>query len=335
MTGSAVVDTVLGLVFTFYALALLCSGLVELVANWARKRAKYLLLGLRDLLEDPALVDWSRSPVHPVANARTELTRYGRALFAPLTPSGVPPRTAISVDDVMGHALVQPFRHSTSLGRPTRNPSYLPSEVFAGSLVDLLTPGAAPQTVTIEDVQAGIDALRDSHKLRQALSGLVKAAQGDVAAFLTATERWFDEQMQRVTGSYQRWARRWVIVIAVALVGAGGVDSVAIARSLYANEGVRAVAVARATDPDFCPAPVDQPACAQQAAQFLEASGLPLGWSKPIPADGRWGWPLKILGLLISIGAAAAGAPFWYRLLNRVGSLRTAGQRASAAGSRA
>jgi hypothetical protein len=43
MTDSAVLDTILGLIFLFYALALLCSGLVEMIANWVKKRAKYLL----------------------------------------------------------------------------------------------------------------------------------------------------------------------------------------------------------------------------------------------------------------------------------------------------
>jgi hypothetical protein len=33
MTDSAVLDTVLGLVFLSHALALLCSGLVEMIAN--------------------------------------------------------------------------------------------------------------------------------------------------------------------------------------------------------------------------------------------------------------------------------------------------------------
>jgi hypothetical protein len=58
----------------------------------------------------------------------------------------------------------------------------------------------------------------------------------------------------------------------------------------------------------------------------LEATGIPLGWSAPNPQDGAWGWPLKILGLLISVGAAVLGAPFWYRLLDRVGTLRNTGR---------
>ena len=52
MTDSAVIDTVLGLIFLFYALAIVCGGLVEMIANWVKKRAKYLLRGIRDLLDD-------------------------------------------------------------------------------------------------------------------------------------------------------------------------------------------------------------------------------------------------------------------------------------------
>ena len=56
-----------------------------------------------------------------------------------------------------------------------------------------------------------------------------------------------------------------------------------------------------------------------------EAEGR-FDWSAPDPEDGIWGWPLKVLGLLISVGAAALGAPFWYRLLDRIGSLRNTGR---------
>jgi hypothetical protein len=40
MTDSAVLNSVLGLVFLFYALALLCSGLVEMIANWVKKASE-------------------------------------------------------------------------------------------------------------------------------------------------------------------------------------------------------------------------------------------------------------------------------------------------------
>jgi hypothetical protein len=49
--------------------------------------------------------------------------------------------------------------------------------------------------------------------------------------------------------------------------------------------------------------------CAEEAANLLRETALPLGWSPPSPDDGIWGWPLKVLGLLISVGAATLGAP--------------------------
>jgi hypothetical protein len=235
-----------------YALALLCSGLVEMIANWIKKRAKYLLRGIRDLLDDVVPSDvaaaqhmgWMECTAQGVL---LENQRYDQMLHAPVptpprepvaavppaAPSTTPPpeqpmhRDKITLSDVMGHPLVQPFRHATSLGKPTRNPSYLPSSVFALTLVDLLTPGS--METNFADIERGVRALQNSPKLQQSLSSIVKAARGEVDSFISGAQTWFDRQMDRVTGSYKRWAKRWVIVLAVVVVGVGNIDSIAIA----------------------------------------------------------------------------------------------------------
>ena len=60
MLNSSVFETVFGLDL-LYAVAVICSGAVEAWANLVRKRSKYLLRGLRDLLDgtsgDPLLDD--------------------------------------------------------------------------------------------------------------------------------------------------------------------------------------------------------------------------------------------------------------------------------------
>ena len=354
MTDSAVLNTVLGLVFLFYALALLCSGLVEMIANWVKKRAKYLLRGIRELLDDVvpadlAVADRNRMQRMPataqtaVLNGMIEKQRYDAMLHAPVpTPPRQPataapgePGTALPVEwpmhrdtitlsDVMGHPLVQPFRHATSLGKATRNPSYLPSSVFSQTVVDLLTPGSVEPTLA--DIEAGIAALEDSPQLQQSLASILKATKGEVDTFISGLQAWFDRQMDRVTGSYKRWAKRWVIIIAIVVVCAANVDSIAIARALYASSAVQAVVVQQVNDQGSCSTPGNEAQCAAEAANLLEAIGIPLGWSAPNLEDGIWGWPLKILGLLISVGAAALGAPFWYRVLDRVGTLRNTGR---------
>jgi hypothetical protein len=354
MTDSAVLDTVLGLLFIFYALALLCSGLVEMIANWVKKRAKYLLQGIRELLADVATdVDvenkrrWERMQKDApdlLVNGMLERRRYQTMLHAEtptapgdsaasatgstgttLYPVEQPKhRNKLTLRDVMGHPLVQPFRHATSLGKPTRNPSYLPSGVFARALIDLLTPGKMEPSLAA--IETGVRALEHSPDLQQSLTSIVKAAQGDIDAFVSGLQVWFDRQMDRVTGSYKRWAKRWVIIIAIVVVCAFNIDSIAIARALYASSAIRAAVVQQAGDQNFCSTPTDQATCAVQAKNLLEATNIPLGWSASNPQGGAWGWLLKALGLLISVGAAALGAPFWYRFLDRVGTLRNTGR---------
>jgi hypothetical protein len=106
MTDGAVLNTVLGLVFLFYALALLCSGLVEMIANWVKKRAKYLLRGIRELIDDvvpPEMeaTDRNRMQRMPTTaqtvllNGMIEKQRYAAMLHAPVpTPLRAPAKAA-------------------------------------------------------------------------------------------------------------------------------------------------------------------------------------------------------------------------------------------------
>ncbi|HZL75827.1 MAG TPA: hypothetical protein VFB83_10670, partial [Propionibacteriaceae bacterium] len=104
--------------------------------------------------------------------------------------------------------------------------------------------------------------------MQQSLASILKSAKGEVDSFITGAQEWIDRQMDRVTGSYKRWAKRWVIVIAVVVVCVGNLDSIAIARSLYASSAVRATVVQRAGDQNFCSTPADPTRCAEEAANL-------------------------------------------------------------------
>jgi hypothetical protein len=166
-----------------------------------------------------------------------------------------------------------------------------PWSVFSRTIVDLLTPGSAEPTLA--DIDAGVRALDKSPKLQQALSSILKASNGDFGSFIGALQAWFDRQMDRVTGSYKRWAKRWVIIIAIVVVCATNLDCIAIARAFYASGAVRAAVVQQASE-SFCSTPADPTRCAQQATYFLEKTATPLGWSAPNPQDGIWGWDLGL-----------------------------------------
>jgi hypothetical protein len=206
MTDSAVLDTVLGLIFLFYALALLCSGLVEMIANWVKKRAKYLLRGIRDLLDDmpakePAVAEkkkgWAQNTAETVyLNSMVERQRYGEMLHAPVPTPPHEPATAVPAG-----------AGSTAL--PPEQPVHR-------------------DKITLSDVMGG---------------------------------------------------------------------------------ATRATVIQQVTDLDFCSTPGDPTKCAEEAANFLQKSVIPLGWSAPNPQDGIWGWRLKVIGLLLSVGAATLARP--------------------------
>jgi hypothetical protein len=58
----------------------------------------------------------------------------------------------------------------------------------------------------------------------------------------------------------------------------------------------------------------------------LNALGLPLGWPDQGDRSGASWVLLKVMGLLLTAGAASLGAPFWFDVLNRFMSVRAAGK---------
>lgn len=54
MSGMVVLDVVIGLIFVYLILSLMCSAIQEIFANYLGKRWKNLKAGIENLLEDPA-----------------------------------------------------------------------------------------------------------------------------------------------------------------------------------------------------------------------------------------------------------------------------------------
>ena len=80
MLDSPVLDAAFGLIFVFYAIALVCAGAVELIATRMKKRSKYLLRGIRDLVKDVEFGAMSLTPKALKGEADTEKSLYARVL---------------------------------------------------------------------------------------------------------------------------------------------------------------------------------------------------------------------------------------------------------------
>ena len=82
--------------------------------------------------------------------------------------------------------------------------------------------------------------------------------------------------MERVTGSYKRWAKRWVIIIAIVVVCACNIDSIAIARTLYASGAVRTAVVQQAAGQRLLQRrPMIKPGVRSKLGNVLEADRHP------------------------------------------------------------
>jgi hypothetical protein len=354
--GSAVLDTVIGLSFVFFLVALLSSAVIEWWANVQRKRAKFLLRGVQAMLVE----DRGHRPRYwwsPLA--LFEAARAEEALYQSVLRPRVGQAAESNLVRVMAHPLLRARRQSGPDGRYTRLPSYLPASDVATALVDVLLGGLADGR--IDQRIAGLGPTAPA----RSLDALWKRAQGDPERFLTAIEQWYEAQMERVSGWYKRWTKRGIVVVGVLIAIAFNVDSIRIATALYGDGIVREAVAQAAASPAVCGTPAPPPPgsvpvtdpggageevagagaaeCARGVLEQLDAVGLPVGWPAGCPLDlaacvrepgtstaaspGVTDWLAAALGLAFTAGAAAFGAPFWFDVLNRLGSLRNNGSK--------
>jgi hypothetical protein len=340
--GSAVLDTVIGVSFVFFLVALASSAAVEWVANLTRKRAKYLLRGVQAMLVDRPAPRTSWSPRDIWTAMRAEQAMY-RDVMHP-TVAGAEGSDLVKV---MSHPLLRSRRQTDPDGRYTRLPPYLPATDVATALVDELLDSPTP-----EQIGERVAALGGS--LGRALRALWERAAADPQKFMVEVADWYDAQMERVSGWYKRWTKRWLVVAGLIIALLLGVDTVRVAAALYTSDTVRDTVSAAAAAPGLCGDPAagtdqsvtDGPAartavCVQDTLRGLDAAGLPLGWPAGCPADfgacarpelttpdtpvTTADWLLKLLGLALTTGAGAFGAPFWFDAISRLSSLRSTG----------
>ena len=108
-------------------------------------------------------------------------------------------------------------------------PAYVPSRNFTLALLDAVL--GAQQQPTLAGVQTAI-ATMPPGPVRQALASLLDNAGGDLAAFKTSIDRWYDDAMDRLGGAYKRRAQWTLFAIGLLLAALLNVDTVRMVRVL-------------------------------------------------------------------------------------------------------
>jgi hypothetical protein len=297
-------EVAIGLAVLFFVVALASSSIVEIIGTAFKLRAKGLETTVRNMLgEGDAEV----------------ATRF--------------------IESRVVHALREAEVAWTILGRPKRSrtikieeerklPSQLPARAFAEGLVAVLTE--VKQTAgNADDLFARLPV-----QLRERIQPMLDETGADLVALKARLEQWFDDSMHRLEDMYQKWSKKILFLVGLALTIMLNASALHIADRLWSNSAERAAVVAAVDDlvTDFdtvVPPTGTQNLPTEPAQSFSEVAdsigqldviGVPLGWAD-VQFSASW-IALSALGWLVTALLVRLGAPFWYDILARLFALR-------------
>jgi hypothetical protein len=291
MFSTTILDTAVGLVFTFLAVSLAAGALTEALASMMKWRSTTLLAGVKALLNDSS--------------------------FSQLALG------------VYNHALVSPRSDGTTQEgqKPKLLPAYIDPHQFAAALTEVT--GMADQAPGAID--AAIAKIRNdgNTQIADLLQGICNRAGNDLTGIRDGIAKWFDSGMDRVSGAYKR--RTQLFSFLIGLIVAVGLnvsairvalalwDQPALAKSIEVQSGLKPEEAVQKFEALNLPIGwIETSAAAGQVAHDdLFAAGLyghHFGW-----------WLTSMIGWLIMAGATLFGAPFWYDTLQQFVRLKGAG----------
>jgi hypothetical protein len=351
MFNSTILDVIIGLVFCFASVALFVSAISEFVASALKLRHKTLLTGIQKLLNDPQGTGLVK-------------TLYEHAMINPLALY-VPPTAAVPGPQERAAAAApaaaplppRPVEPTWPAWAKRQIPAYISSRDFAHALLDIIQSGPGRYA----DIGAAIAGEIADPQLRQALLGIATRAQGRIDKFTDGVADWFDNSMDRLSGSYKRRMQMWTFVVGFATAAVFNIDAFyvlgqlwerpALAAAITSQGGTELVAAVAASEKAAAQAGVAGAEAASPPAAGASApkSGaiptrelidrldtLPVGWGqkRAYPAwDSARPWAFLgfylsfVVGLAITASSAVFGAPFWFDLLQRLIQIRGTGAR--------
>lgn len=299
--GSTTLDVVIGLIFVYLLLAIICTNLNEWIAGLLGMRANTLKSAVQQLLDGQAGTD---------------------------APQDV------------NWFLQQFYKHPLIVGmskpdKPSAHPAYIAPRAFAVAVMDIVTQ-EKQGSISFADLENGIKAMPDGD-VKTSLLAVIQTAHDDVNQAQKNIQAWYEDTMQRVSGWYKQKTQVSTAILATALVLCANADTLQIVKTLWRDPTLRAQLVEQAKNRTTPPAATTvsveypdknnplKPSMKQVSKDELSSLNQVLGWTnQPQPGTTR-GWVDHIFGWLLSIVAVSLGAPFWFDLLNKFMRVRNGG----------
>ena len=297
LLGSTTLDVVVGLVFVYLLLAIICTTMNEWIAGIFNTRSTTLQAAIKQLLDR-----------QPGDKDSGELNWFLQQFY--------------------NHPLISAI---TRPGKRDSHPAYIAPRMFATAVMDIVTP-QKPGVIAFHDLETGIGNLPDG-EVKQALLALIQTCNGDLNQAQRNIQAWYDDTMQRVSGWYKRRTQLWTVLVATFLTLAANADTLQIAKTLWREPTLRALVVEQAknrTATDAGPGAADtnhppKPAIQPVVKDEVNTLGEVMGWTHQSLLTTPAGWADRVLGWFLSIVAISLGAPFWFDLLNKFMRIRNGG----------
>jgi hypothetical protein len=310
MFGSSVLDIAIGAVFLFLLLSIFATTINELIFSFLNMRGRELLRGIATLLSDAQKT-----------GLVTKIYNHGQVFGL--------------------------FEGDFDPNKPSKLPSYIPSQNFALALLDAVAhpfsevstaqPGAAGGPIgTVQEAIVLTQAFKDAaekwandgatEKVGKPLVSMITMAGNDAVKLQKSVEDWYNSGMDRVSGWYKYKTQWMLFAIGLVIAVAINADTIHIVKQLSQDSTLRASIVAAAEsakEPQVNQGLSTQGRidAAKKSLRDIDNVGVPLGWH-----HGDWSAdhaPNLVLGWLLTAIAISLGAPFWFDILNKIMVVRS------------
>ncbi len=349
MDNLGILDLVIGLFFIFFVFSVICTAIVEGIAQMKDLRSTHL----RKWVTDTFAEKFGKELLsHGLIKGLTQKSRN-----ADYIPANV--FSAALLDLVYAK-----FRSDKRINKEDQLP---PAYDFDRLEAAMLSPGnPLPEDMTRYLLQA----IEES-----------KNSAGSLMLIKKQLEDWYAEAMERVIGTYKKRARVITFIVAALVTLVTNADTIALCKYLKDNPQTTAKLVAAAEqatrdsvyykqtieslkiiDSKFAATPTgtktdsvlqndiketisklkEKEVLINDLYSSLNKIGLPLGWEKSFPPTyqgerervdwaeiwyyTKWGFQ-KIIGLLLTTLALTLGAPFWFDMINKLVNIRSGGKK--------
>lgn len=171
-----------------------------------------------------------------------------------------------------------------------------------------------------------IDKLPDSEG-KHAFISWINQGVTNLADLRTRTTAYFNGMMEQAAETFRARARSFVIILSIGVTLVFGTDSIQLAKTLWNNAELRAIAAAKA---DMVVAQEGANANLDDLIKELGDLSIKIGWwqtERPTAGATAGDWllfvVLKTLGLGLTAAAVSQGSSFWYDLLKKLTSPAT------------